>query len=211
MTGPERPGQRRQQLAGLSYPDAPRTAARPGQAQSSCGRARAAPGAAEPLTGQPAQAPLLRPPSSGPRGPCQPRPLNGQPPLHVRRPAPAIGPDARQESPQSPPPTSRRAGAEPNTRLRAGSGRMSPPPPHSPPAAQPRPALPPSLWSSTPAGLTFFTSKRFLPAPLLVPLGVSTSIAAAILDARITRAPPCACATERDAGEVSGRGGRGFL
>lgn len=51
VTGPERPGQRRQQLAGLSYPDAPRTAAQPGQAQSSCGRARAAPGAAEPLTG----------------------------------------------------------------------------------------------------------------------------------------------------------------
>lgn len=157
-------------------------AARPGPGAAAAGqRPRGAGGGAPGRGSAPSH---LTPPSSRLRGPRQPRPLIGQPQRHVRRPASAIGPDAPQDprrhrpSPPAAPVRNRAPG------YREGSGKSPASPRPSPTPGQPRPP-PPSVASrrSAPAGLTFFTSKRFLPAPLLVPLGVSTSIAAAILDA----------------------------
>jgi len=84
---------------------------------------------------------------------------------------------------RKPPPSYGSAGAEANARLREGSGERLAAPTCSQPPGPPPPAGIGRVERATPGGLTFFTSKRFLPAPLLVPLGVSTSIAAAILDA----------------------------
>lgn len=75
--------------------------------------------------------------------PRQPRPLIGPLALHVRRPASAIGPDARQDSPQASPRPSHRPGAEPGARLRQESGKSPPPPSRSPASGrlQPSPSL----------------------------------------------------------------------
>lgn len=133
-------------------------------------------GCTPPLPAAPPASSSATPPQHappGPRGWASPTPRGTIPPRPLAR--------RCANPPASPAPA---APVEPEPEPGPRGISAFPPPPAGPCCSQ---AIGPA-GSAVPPGrgcrsFTFFTSKRFLPAPLLVPLGVSTSIAAAILSA----------------------------
>lgn len=161
----ERPGLKRKQQPANPLPQPDQPSARGGGAQAELAPPRPAPPHPLARAAAPSDWPI-----SFLRAEIRLTHWPGHTPINFASPPPHFAAPVRKRTPGS-------------VRGAAGCSRPGPARSHLAVPDLPSPAGTGRVERATPTSLTFFTSKRFLPAPLLVPLGVSTSIAAAILDA----------------------------